>query len=458
MKNGLIEENGELIYYENGRPKHAGVVKIDGSIYYISSGGRAIRGQHIVHGEMTNGILKKGTYTFGSDCKLVKGSYIPPKRGSTKGGKLSKKQKWGIVAVCAVVFLILLVVVSFVEKSITVSHPDTTSHSRNPGSQIISLPTFEEDVILCSSAALQLYDNTISVDTAKSYGDPYRAMSFPYDTGDLTGVLLVSEHEDMSNPREFTLVPGRTNLEIHNLKTGTTYYYQATVEDQVFTGSFRTARSTRFVRIPGVENTRDIGGYTTLDGKTVRQGLLIRGTEIDGLVNTPYYLTPEDAAEIQKVFGFVCDFDLRAATTFFGNYQSPLGAGVAHKFYGSPSYGEIFREESLPALQAIFRDLANPDNYPMYLHCTWGADRTGTIVFLLQGILNMPEEDMIREYHMTGFDHSGYDDSNAIEVIVGGLSSFEGDTLQDRIITYLTTVVGVTDAEIESIRHIFLED
>ena len=101
--------------------------------------------------------------------------------------------------------------------------------------------------------------------------------------------------------------------------------------------------------------------------------------------------------------------------------------------------------------------MANPNNYPMYLHCTYGADRTGVVVFLLQGILGVPEEKMFSEYRLTAFANASFRNNKEIEIVASGFEGYEGETINEKIENYLIDYVGVSVEEIESIRNIMLE-
>ena len=473
MKNGLFMEDGKLVYYANDLPKHAGVIQVGEDIYYIGSHGLAVKGRHVVRTAMSNGILKHGTYTFGEDYRLVEGSYIPPEKvrreskkkrqGLKKLLKNKKLRIWVPVALlAAAAFMLLTLDETLIHNSASQTETASTDMQGNQIAEemIVSLPTFDEEVLLCSEAAQKVYTGELTMKDVGSIGSPYRGFEFRYNFLDSDGLLLLSESPKLAGAEEYILSKNSTVLIIDNLKTGTTYYYKVKVGGQEYAGSFRTAQSTRYVDIPGAKNTRDIGGYRTLDGKTVKQGLLIRGTEIDG-IESSYILPSNEVENIQNTFSFAYDMDLRSSGLLgsaSAAYRSHLGENVGHKFYGAPQYGQIFNAFFHANLRQIFSDLADKEKYPMYLHCTWGRDRTGTIVYLLQGILNVAEEDMKKEFTLSGFLDNDLLEPTYLDAIDIGLQPYDGNTLQEKIVTFLTTVVGVTDEEIASIRQIYLEN
>ncbi|MBR5135054.1 MAG: tyrosine-protein phosphatase [Clostridia bacterium] len=475
MKNGLVWENGTLFFYKDDQPHHAGIVKDGDKLYYIGRGGQAVTGRHVVHRSMTNGLVPHGTYTFGEDFALVEGSYLAPvkkvrkskkrrhaSRKNTKAERIKRKKMRILLGGIGGAFALLLVIgtAAIVANLMGGNTPPASSSvegSEDGGLDKVKLPSFNGEVLLCTEQARNQYEGRTDITEARKGGNPYQAFVFSYELG-RDGTLAISERADMTAATTFVLSAHETSLTIDNLKVATTYYYCVTVADKTYSGSFRTAKTTRFVSLPDVPNTRDIGGYETADGRVIKQGMIIRGAELDGLEEPTYFLRSDKVEQVTATFGFVCDLDLRNGVMFPENYQSRLGADVEHRFYHAPAYGEIFNENSRETMRAIFSTFADSANYPMYLHCTYGADRTGTTVYLLQGLLGVSEEDMEAEYRLTGYMIGDYATSTRMDVIRNGLAAFEGDTLQEQIENYLVNFVGVTPEEIASIRANLLED
>ena len=70
VKNGFVEENGDLWYYVNGVRNYAGLLFIDGDYYYVNTAGQVKR-DCTYWITKTNGYLPEGSYTFGPDGKMI---------------------------------------------------------------------------------------------------------------------------------------------------------------------------------------------------------------------------------------------------------------------------------------------------------------------------------------------------------------------------------------------------
>lgn len=338
----------------------------------------------------------------------------------------------------------------------------------------IELAHFTGDVLLISNSAhsfanrdmsaplMEVIHRYASVESRQDLGLP---VSISYSVnGKPSGLtvgqttLEVADNPAFTNARAFSSTEESATVRVYHLKTGTRYYYRVGVmlSDGTTTyaiSTFDTAESPRILSIGGIVNVRDVGGWKTTDGKTVKQGLLYRGSELDGAVEAGFKLTPAGQSDMITLLGIRTEMDLRSGEENAATTQ-PLGANVKQIRYEGRFYSQILNPNAYETMRGIFSDLANADHYPMYLHCTYGSDRTGTVCYLLLTLLGVSEEDARREYELSALYYA-WADSDAMDTFVRDLHTLPGDTMQEKVEYYLQ-LIGVTEQEIAGIRSIFL--
>ena len=74
MLNGIVEKNGVLYYYDNGQPKMAGLVEIDGDYYFAGGANGEVTVNKVTYVWKDNGIaLENANCEFGADGKMLNG-------------------------------------------------------------------------------------------------------------------------------------------------------------------------------------------------------------------------------------------------------------------------------------------------------------------------------------------------------------------------------------------------
>lgn len=256
------------------------------------------------------------------------------------------------------------------------------------------------------------------------------------------------------------LSPEKRSVSVENLRPDTVYEYNIKVnfsDGRVIekNGEFKTEPSPCFLFVDGIRNVRDIGTIKTTDGRQIKKYMIYRGSELDGAIEDGYMITDNGLDYMHNVLNIKSEIDLRWYDEKI--MKDCLGEKVIHKYYPMAAYGDFFeKSHAKSSAKEVFSDLANPDMYPTYLHCSYGADKTGTIIYILCALLGVDEDATYREWEASLFCHSDsfYDE---MDDFVVRFKKLPGKTMQEKAENYLLSI-GVTMEEIESIREILLID
>ena len=171
----------------------------------------------------------------------------------------------------------------------------------------------------------------------------------------------------------------------------------------------------RFLPLKGCFNFRDLGGYPTLDGRTVKWRRLFRS-------DNQFHLTNEDVDYVANNLGVVTVVDLRSPEEFQqeGSRANTIPTAQYHNipFLQELPHADLRNTDQDPVERystlylGIIRNAGNRiasaltalttgDSLPAVFHCSAGKDRTGILSALVLGTLGVSEQDIIEDYAIT---------------------------------------------------------
>jgi protein tyrosine/serine phosphatase len=246
---------------------------------------------------------------------------------------------------------------------------------------------------------------------------------------------------------------------------------------------------TRRLPVGGTANLRDVGGYATSSGQTVRWKTLLRSDSL--------HRVDELGLSFLGALGFRTLLDLRE-TDERAMAPSALSASVrrvdiplfTHAGHGELRAGPPVERADLHDLEAVYRmlindrgaaivevirELSRPGTLPAIVHCALGKDRTGIVIALVLSLLGVPEDVIVADYAATrlfiggefkdatiaqkvlaGFDPDRVDRMLSCdpELIIGALAEVRDS--YGTVVAYLKHH-GLTSHDFEALRGALLE-
>ena len=231
----------------------------------------------------------------------------------------------------------------------------------------------------------------------KDYGASDRPMPVTISWAEAGAAMVrVSEPPFFENAVEVKV--DTSFARVYNLVPGVKYFYEVLDgEGKVLTSGNLTPVGPMRMIYGVTENFRDLGGWPA-DGGHIAYGKLYRGARLSRR------MTERGKEIFLHELGVDVDLDLRGIK----ESEAYVGPGVEGMEYlkipveknlgrGTGNTQELYQL----AIRSIIGWLG--EGKVVYFHCAGGADRTGTLAFLIEALLGVSESDLSKDYELTTF-------------------------------------------------------
>ena len=257
-----------------------------------------------------------------------------------------------------------------------------------------------------------------------------------------------------------------------------------------------------------VQNARDLGGYKTIDGRTVKTGLLIRSGRLSNASKEDIHIL-KDLYHLNAVVDFRIireridspDVKIDGVTYYTlplvddkspmvggvhkrsANNQNPLSyfIDVIKQGHGkSDMYVKLFKSERFQkGMTSFFQILLNNDSeHSILWHCAAGKDRAGSAAALTLLALGVDKETVLTDFDLSNIAYNEWIQKRLTQVsritrdpeiltVVRSLSGVNADYMRNAIDAtildygsienYLEVCMNVTKEDIAKLKDMYLE-